>query len=147
MSSRILLALTSLMSICWLMPAEAVDYQCSREAKNLRYAADEYESAVSNLESAKDSYESTCNPDYGYSANDASACSRYGYERTEYESALEGFRSAFEDLTTAYEAVTRRCEPPDYKRNSPVSACFLMLSESKKELAQCEAAREPPTNE
>ena len=140
MSIRATLALASFLGVAWAFPAWAVDYRCSREAKNLRYAADEYESAVSDLESAKDSYESACNPDYGYSSDDTSACGRYGYERSEYESALENLRSAIRELTAAYDSVARRCEPPDYQRNSVASSCLLALSETKKELSECKAA-------
>ena len=145
MSIRILLVIV--LGLAWTMPAWSIDYRCSREAKNLRYAADEYESALSDLENAKESYESACNSDYGYSVDDPGACGRSGYERSEYESALNDFESALEDLKAAYEAVTRRCEPPNYQESSPASACFLMLTESKKELAKCRADKEPATGE
>ena len=63
--------------------AISYDYSCSRDARNLKYAADnyesalsEYESAKSSYESAKSSYESACASGWGYSQNDESAVER-----------------------------------------------------------------------
>lgn len=68
---------------------------CARYAKKLYRAADEFDSAKSNLESA-------CNPYYGYNKDDESACGTYGYERS-------GFESAASELEYALGKVSRFC--------------------------------------
>lgn len=137
MMREVNLSMAVFIAFIWASPAWPIDQRCAREARNLRDAAETYETALSDLESAKSSYESACNSDYGYSASDKSACGSYGYERSDYESALDDFRSAVDELRNAYDNVIRRCEPPDYRPNSAAEICYSQLIETKKELTAC----------
>ena len=55
-------------------------------------------SAADSYESAKSSYKSACDPYYGYSKDDESACGRYGYERSSYESAVSELESGLRNV-------------------------------------------------
>lgn len=83
------------------LPAQALaEYtdSCSRYAKRLWNAADQYENE-------KSSYESACNPSYGYSKDNTGACGSYGYLRSSYESAKS-------ELQDAIGSVRKMCGVP-----------------------------------
>ena len=137
--------------------AISYDYSCSRDARNLKYAADnyesalsEYESAKSSYESAKSSYESACASGWGYSQNDESACGAYGYERTSLESARDDLESARDDLESAasdldyaLQRVNRRCGGTTRSLDVFAQACMAELKKSKDELSKCRSEIEP----
>jgi len=56
-------------------------------------------SAADGYESAKSSYESACDPYFGYSKENKSACGSYGYERTSYDSAKSELESALSNVS------------------------------------------------
>ncbi len=135
---RLIKATTSAVLFAVLIsPAWSYDSRCLRITKNLRYAAQEYESALSAYEDAKSSYESECDFYSGYSDDYESECEPDGYLRLELEDALETLQSAESGLKDAYDDVIRRCKPPNSNVNSAAMACYTALSQTKKELSAC----------
>jgi hypothetical protein len=55
-------------------------------------------SASDNYESARSDYKSTCDPYFGYSKDDESACGSYGYARTAYNDAKGELEDALHNV-------------------------------------------------
>ena len=90
---------------------------CAPSAGLLQSAADSYENAKSD-------YESACNQYYGYSRNELGACGPYGYVRSELEEAKGRLSSAINDVESM-------CGVPDEKLNSMLAALFKIAKENE----------------
>src|SRR5712692_4885978 len=109
-----------------LAGAEDLD-SCPSYASRLNRAAQSYESA-------KSSFESACNPYYGYSRKEQSACGTYGYARSQFDQAKS-------ELLDASSAAARQCGG-----STTDTTCIRLfretateLNNTKKKLANTEA--------
>jgi flagellar motility protein MotE (MotC chaperone) len=88
-------------------------------------------SAASEYESEKSQFKSACDPDYGYSKNDESACGAYGYLRSGYIRAARSLQDALDNVAIF-------CGPCDNIIRAARSAADKELLGLKKELADME---------
>ena len=125
--------------------AEYTD-SCDLYAQMLWGAADSYDSAKSSYDSAKSNFESACDPYFGYSKNDESACGSYGYERGSYDNARSELEDAKSELEDALNNVALFCGTCDdildlfmsrYKKN--INKLKSEIDQLKKKLIELES--------
>ena len=126
--------------IAFASPSYSYDESCSKRAQQLKNAAEEYESAVPDYKSAKFSYESACDPRWGSSSRDESACGPHGHERSSFESAQSNLKSAQDELEDAIGRVSRSCGTTiDAEAQAIRRGCRSKIAELKEKLDSCES--------
>ena len=137
MDSKFVLLLAASV-LAFASPSYSYDVSCSRHARQLTNAAEEYESAASDFKSAKFSYEGACDRDVGYSKHDEGACGPSGYHRSSLESAQSNVKRARDKLEDAIGGVSGSCgTTPDSNVQAVRRACQSKMVELKEKLDSC----------